>query len=161
ITASSGDSDFGVSYPAASQYVTSVGGTSLSRDSSARGWTESVWHNSFGGPGSGCSVFEQKPSFQTDPGCDMRAVADVAAVADPLTGVAVYDTFGAGVGWDVFGGTSASAPIIAGVYAVAGSPAAGSYPNAYPYARASSLNDVTSGANGTCSPSYLCTAGTG
>jgi N-acetylneuraminic acid mutarotase len=161
VTASSGDNDFGVSYPAASQYVTSVGGTSLSRDSSPRGWTESVWHNSFGGPGSGCSVFEPKPAFQTDTGCAMRAVSDVAAVADPETGVAVYDSFGSGTGWGVFGGTSASAPIIASVYAVAGTPATGSYPNSYPYARASSLNDVTTGANGTCSPAYLCTAGGG
>ena len=161
VTASTGDDDFGVSYPAASQYVTSVGGTSLSRDSSTRGWTESVWHNGFGGPGSGCSVVEPKPAFQTDSGCDMRTVGDVSAVADPATGVSVYDTFGSGSGWEVFGGTSASAPIIAGVYAVAGTPVAGSYPNSYPYARTGSLNDVTSGANGTCSPSYLCTAGTG
>jgi N-acetylneuraminic acid mutarotase len=161
VTASSGDDDFGVSYPAASQYVTSVGGTSLSRDSSPRGWTESVWHNSFGGPGSGCSVFEPKPAFQTDTGCDMRAVADVAAVADPVTGVAVYDSFGTGGGWGQYGGTSASAPIIASVYAVAGTPVSGTYPNSYPYARTSALNDVTTGANGTCSPSYLCTAGTG
>ena len=55
-----------------------------------RGWTESVWHNSYGGPGSGCSMYEPKPAFQTDTGCDKRAVADVSAVADPETGVAVY-----------------------------------------------------------------------
>src|SRR5262249_54330462 len=112
VVASSGDSGFGVAYPAASQYVTSVGwarlspgGTSLIPDGSARGWSESVWSNAFGGPGSGCSLFEAKPSWQADAGCSMRTVADVAAVADPATGVAVYDTFGA-PGWAVFGGTS-------------------------------------------------------
>ncbi len=161
VVASSGDSSYGVSYPAASQYVTSVGGTSLSHASNTRGWTESVWHNSFGGPGSGCSLYEAKPSFQTDTGCANRTVTDVSAVADPLTGVAVYDSYGSGGGWGVFGGTSASSPIIAGVYAVAGTPVAGSYPNAYPYAQPGALNDVTTGSNGSCATAYLCTAGPG
>ena len=160
VVASSGDSAYGVAYPAASQYVTSVGGTSLVRDSSARGWSESVWNNSFGGGGSGCSLYEAKPSFQTDSGCTMRTVADVAAVADPVTGVAVYDSY-QGSGWQVFGGTSASSPIIASVFADAGTPAAGTYPNSYPYASPTSLNDVTTGSNGTCTPAYLCTAGAG
>jgi N-acetylneuraminic acid mutarotase len=161
VVASSGDGNYGVSYPAASQYVTAVGGTSLVKDSSTRGWTESVWHNSFGGPGSGCSLYESKPAFQTDTGCAKRTEADVSAVADPVTGVAVYDSFGTGGGWGVYGGTSASSPIIAGVYAVAGTPAAGSYPNSYPYSHPTALNDVTTGTNGTCSPTYLCTAGAG
>ncbi|WP_435132455.1 carboxypeptidase regulatory-like domain-containing protein [Actinacidiphila sp. bgisy144] len=162
VVASSGDSKYGVSYPASSQYVTSVGGTALTRDSgSPRGWTESVWNNSYGGPGSGCSLYEPKPSFQSGTGCDKRAVADVSAVADPVTGVAVYQTYG-GSGWNVFGGTSAASPIIAGVYADAGTPVAGSYPNSYPYlASGSGLNDVTSGSNGSCSPAVLCTAGAG
>ncbi|MEW2488493.1 hypothetical protein [Streptomyces sp. NPDC048411] len=155
MVASSGDSDYGVSYPAASQYVTSVGGTALKRDTTtSRGWSESVWHNSYGGPGSGCSLYEPKPAFQTDTGCDKRAVADVAAVADPVTGVSVYQTYG-GSGWSVYGGTSASSPIIAGAYAAAGTPAEGSYPNSYPYKKPSALNDVTQGSNGSCNPSYL------
>ncbi|MGW3246102.1 carboxypeptidase regulatory-like domain-containing protein [Streptomyces sp. NPDC001070] len=162
VVASSGDNSYGVAYPAASQYVTSVGGTALFRDSgTGRGWRESVWHGpSGGGPGSGCSLYEPKPAFQTDTACANRTVADVSAVADPATGVSVYQTYG-GSGWSVFGGTSASAPIIAGVYAVAGTPAAGTYPNAYPYAQAGSLNDVTTGSNGTCTPAALCTAGPG
>ena len=160
VIASSGDGSYGVSYPAASQYVTSVGGTSLVKDTSTRGWSESVWSNSYGGPGSGCSLYEPKPSFQTDTGCAMRAEADVSAVADPATGVSVYDTYGAG-GWQVYGGTSVSSPLIAGVYADAGTPGAGTYPNAYPYAKASALNDVTQGSTSTCTPSYLCTAGPG
>ena len=161
VVASTGDSNYGVAYPAASPYVTSVGGTALTKDSStARGWTESVWHNASGGPGSGCSLYESKPAFQTDTACAKRTVADVSAVADPQTGVSVYQGYG-GSGWAVYGGTSAAAPIIAGVYASAGTPVAGSYPNSYPYAKAGALNDVTVGNNGTCTPSALCTAGPG
>src|SRR5919205_1722516 len=71
ITASSGDSGFGVSYPAASPFLTAVGGTSLSRAAgTTRGWSESAWD----GAGSGCSAFEPKPAFQTDPGCARRTV---------------------------------------------------------------------------------------
>ncbi|WP_236573064.1 S53 family peptidase [Streptomyces sp. GS7] len=162
ITVSSGDSGYGVEYPAASQYVTAVGGTSLQQDSSARGWTETVWGSSAGGngAGSGCSQYDAKPSWQQDTGCSNRTVADVASVADPATGLAVYDTYQAS-GWNVYGGTSASSPFIAGVYALAGTPGSSDMPASYPYSHASALNDVTSGANGTCSPSYLCTAGTG
>ena len=89
-----------------------------------------------------------------------RVRTHVAAVADPATGVAVYDTYQA-AGWQVFGGTSAAAPIVASVYALAGSPAAGSNPASYPYLAATYLNAVTSGANGTCHVAYLCTAGAG
>ncbi len=161
ITASTGDDDYGVSFPASSQYVTAVGGTSLVPDSSTRGWSESVWHNSYGGPGSGCSVVFDKPAFQTDTGCSKRSVADVSAVADPTTGLAVYNTYQS-PGWAKYGGTSLSSPLIAATYALGGSPVAGSYPNSYPYsAAAGALNDVTAGTNGTCTPSYLCTAGTG
>ncbi|PYC80855.1 hypothetical protein C7C46_11965 [Streptomyces tateyamensis] len=161
ITVSAGDSAYGAEYPAASKYVTSVGGTALKRDSSARGWSESVWStSSTEGTGSGCSAYDAKPSWQTDTGCAKRTISDVSAVADPATGVAVYQTYG-GSGWAVYGGTSASSPIIASVYADAGTPGASDYPAKYPYAHTSALNDVTSGNNGSCSPSYLCTAGTG
>ncbi|MFC5204770.1 carboxypeptidase regulatory-like domain-containing protein [Streptomyces kaempferi] len=157
MVASTGDLGYGVSYPAASQHVTAVGGTSLRRSTTAsRGWTESAW----GLGGSGCSAYEPKPGFQNDTGCDTRSVADVAAVADPYTGLAFYQSYG-GYGWGEMGGTSAAAPIITGVYAAAAVPDAGTYPNAYPYFKRSALNDVTSGANGTCAPAYLCTAGAG
>jgi subtilase family serine protease len=161
ITVSSGDSGYGVEYPAASQYVTAVGGTSLKKDSSTRGYSESVWGTSAGGDGagSGCSAYDAKPSWQKDSSCAKRAVADVAAVADPATGLAVYDTYQAS-GWNVYGGTSASSPFIAGVYALAGAPGANDVPASYPYAHADKLNDVTDGANGSCSD-YLCKAGKG
>ena len=161
ITVSSGDSAYGAEYPATSQYVTAVGGTALTTSSNSRGWSESVWHtNSTEGTGSGCSAYDPKPSWQTDSGCSKRMEADVSAVADPATGVAVYDTYG-GSGWAVYGGTSASAPIVAGVYALAGAPGSADYPAKYPYSHTGNLYDVTSGNNGSCSPSYFCTAGAG
>ncbi|MDX6353626.1 MAG: hypothetical protein QOF98_529 [Streptomyces sp.] len=158
ITVSAGDSGYGAEYPAASRYVTAVGGTSLTKSTSTtRGWTETVWS----GSGSGCSAYDVKPTWQTDTGCTRRSIADVSAVANPSTGVAVYDTYGGDPGWEVFGGTSVSSPIIAAVYALAGTPSSGSYPSSFPYAHKTSLNDVTSGTNGSCSGSYLCTAATG
>jgi subtilase family serine protease len=159
VTFSAGDSGYGPEYPAASRYVTAVGGTSLTRSSTARGWSESVWGSTSGGEGagSGCSAHETKPSWQTDSGCSRRTLDDVSAVADPATGVAVYNSYNA-PGWQVYGGTSAASPIVAGTYALAGAPAANTYPSSYPYTHRSSLNDVTTGANGTCSPAYLCTA---
>jgi subtilase family serine protease len=157
ITVSSGDAGYGTEFPASSQYVTAVGGTSLTKDGSARGYTEKVWS----GAGSGCSAYITKPSWQTDAGCARRTVADVAAVADPNTGVAVYDTYRLHPGgWLVFGGTSVAAPIIASVYALAGNAASVTY-GSYPYSHKTSLFDVVSGSNGSCGGSYLCTGTTG
>jgi len=152
ITASSGDSGYGVQFPAASQYVTAVGGTTLTQASNSRGWSETAWS----GAGSGCSAYISKPSWQTDSGCSKRTVADVSADADPNTGVSVYDTYHE-PGWLVFGGTSVASPIIASVYALAGNANSVSY-GSYPYSHSGSLFDVTSGSNGSCGGSYLCTA---
>jgi subtilase family serine protease len=153
ITVSSGDNGYGVEFPAASQYVTAVGGTSLKKSGST--YTETAWS----GAGSGCSAYIGKPQWQTDSGCLQRSVADVSADADPNTGVAVYDSlkYQGRAGWLVFGGTSVAAPVVAGVYALAGNGAAPSYP----YSHTSSLRDVTSGSNGSCSVAYLCAAGAG
>jgi subtilase family serine protease len=160
ITASTGDGGYGVEYPAASPNVIAVGGTSLKAASTSRGWSETAWS----GAGSGCSTNEPKPSWQdsASTSCGNRAVADVSADADPNTGVAVYDSYSyqGYSGWLVFGGTSVASPIIASVYALAGNAAtAGS--GSYLYDHASSLFDVTSGNNGSCGGSVLCTAGTG
>jgi subtilase family serine protease len=161
VTASSGDSGYGASFPADSSYVTAVGGTSLKRASNTRGWTETAWS----GAGSGCSSHNSAlavaSSFNT--GCGLRAEADVSAVADPATGVAVYDTTvptGDRAGWLVFGGTSASSPIIASVYALAPAIPSGTEANTLPYTKrtTTNLNDVTSGNNGHCSTRQLCTA---
>jgi Subtilase family len=157
-TASSGDSGFnGALYPASSNRVVAVGGTSLTRASNNRGWTESAWS----GAGSGCSGVEDRPAWQSgNPGCTTRAFTDISAVADPSTGVSVYVTTG-GTGWSVYGGTSASSPIIAAAFALAGPPASGSKPAQTLYSHRSRLNDVTTGSNGSCSPSVLCHATTG
>jgi subtilase family serine protease len=156
ITVSSGDNGYGVEFPAASRYVTAVGGTHLVRSSTSRGWTETVWN----GAGSGCSAYITKPSWQTDAGCARRTVADVSAVADPNTGVAVYDTFRLRAGgWLVFGGTSVAAPIIASVYALAGNGSSNTY-GSFPYSHTAALWDVTSGSNGSCG-TYLCTGAVG
>jgi hypothetical protein len=137
--------------------VTAVGGTSLTRDGSARGWGETAWS----GAGSGCSAYEPKPTWQTSAtGCAKRAVADVSAVADPKTGVAVYNTY-QDTGWSVYGGTSAAAPVVAAIYALAGTPGAQDDPVTYPWAHPTTLNDVTSGSNGACTPNVLCHAGPG
>jgi subtilase family serine protease len=154
ITVSSGDLGFAVEFPASSPFVTAVGGTSLTRAANSRGWTETAWS----GAGSGCSALAPKPPWQRDPACSRRTVADVAAVADPATGVSVYDSFGQPGGpWLVAGGTSASAPIIAGVYALAGNATTVLY-GRFPYAHPGGLFDVTAGSNGACGGSYLCTA---
>jgi subtilase family serine protease len=163
-TVSAGDSDYGVSYPATSPKVVSVGGTALSTSSNSRGWTESVWNTTTGseGTGSGCSGYEAQPSWQTSlglSGCTKRIDNDVAADADPATGVAVYDTSNGDGGWNEVGGTSASSPMVAAMYALAGN--AGANPADDVYTHTSNFYDVTSGNDGSCSPAYLCTAETG
>ncbi|HJP80273.1 MAG TPA: S53 family peptidase [Pseudonocardiaceae bacterium] len=156
ITASSGDSGFReASWPASLPTVIAVGGTSLTKSSTAaRGWTETAWK----GAGSGCSAYQAKPSWQHDPHCGMRTIADISAVADPATGLAVYVQGS----WGVFGGTSASSPIIAAMIALAGNSAELTSAR-YIYAHSSKLFDVTSGANvnWNCGGDYLCTAGPG
>jgi subtilase family serine protease len=149
VTVSSGDSGYGVSFPASSPHVVAVGGTNLSKPNGV--WSETVWS----GTGSGCSTVFAKPSWQTDKDCGKRTVGDVAAVADPNTGVSVYWSGS----WYVFGGTSVGAPIIAAAYAINGGPANNA---ADVYSQATALNDVTAGSNGHCKKGgYLCTAAGG
>jgi subtilase family serine protease len=161
VTVSAGDNGYGAQFPAASQYVTAVGGTSLSRASNSRGWSESAWT----GTGSGCSAYIPKPAWQSDSGCPRRTIADVSADADPNTGVAVYDSFTgcswfcfSPAGWAVFGGTSVAAPIVAAADALAGGRSPGTTFGSFPYNNPSLFWDVVGGNNGSCSPSYLCTA---
>ena len=152
VTVSSGDSGYGVEFPAASQYVTAVGGTTLNMNGSTR-TSETAWS----GAGSGCSAYEPKPSWQTDTGCSRRTVADVSADANPSTGASVYDTttLQGQASWFKVGGTSLAAPLVGAVYALGtSSVTAGSYR----YSHKSGLFDITSGSNGSCGGSYLCTA---
>ncbi len=85
----------------------------------------------------------------------------MSAVADPSTGVAVYDStpFQAASGWQVYGGTSASSPIVASVYTMGGNLAGD--PASFTWTHTGGLNDVTAGRNGTCSPAVLCNSGPG
>jgi hypothetical protein len=138
-------------YPSTSEHVIGVGGTSLVKSSNARGWTEGAWS----GAGSSCSALTPKPSWQSQTVCAKRAAADLSAVADPNTGLAVFNA-GAG-GWIVVGGTSAASPFVAGVFAAYG---IGSNDSSYPYQHASQFFDVTSGKNGSCG-TILCNAGAG
>jgi subtilase family serine protease len=171
ITVASGDKGYGAVWPASSRFVTAVGGTSLHRALNARGWRETVWS----GTGSGCSTMEAKPSWQHDALCKRRTVADVAADADPATGLGVYDTFNnclialvcdsqiaAGRakglnGWAKIGGTSLSAPLVAAMYALVGK----KHTASFAYGHRGQLNDVTVGSNGSCGGTYLCRARTG
>ncbi len=161
----SGDSGYGVEYPAASPDVIAVGGTSLKKDDEgSRGWNEAAWE----GAGSGCSAYEEKPTWEHDEDCAKRTVANVSAVADPSTPVSLYDTFGTegtelepeGKWWLV-GGTSVAAPLTAGVEALSSSDFRSAGPSAFPRAgQGGGLFDVTEGENSGCE-SYLCKAGPG
>jgi subtilase family serine protease len=158
ITASTGDGGYGVESPASFPHVVAVGGTSLKSATNTRGWTETAWS----GAGSGCSNRNAKPAWQTAvTKCSGKANADVSAVADPYTGVAVYDStpYQGSSGWQVYGGTSASSPIIASVYAMSGNTAG--YPASYTWGHTAGLFDVTSGTNGHCRTKVWCTSGVG
>ncbi|MGH3472136.1 MAG: carboxypeptidase regulatory-like domain-containing protein, partial [Nocardioidaceae bacterium] len=159
VTASTGDTGDVTNWPATNPNVVGVGGTTLTKDTTVpRGWSESAWADG----GSGCSLYEAKPAYQANivTDCGNRAIADISADADPATGLGIYNTLGAG-GWAQYGGTSLSSPLIASMYALAGTPVPGTYPVTYPYGGSpSALNDVTTGSNGGCG-NVLCNAGPG
>jgi len=139
ITVSSGDGGAGATYPAASRYVTAVGGTVMTGGNGSYHETAG-WNSS----GRGCSTFIAKPWWQSHFKCAGRAMTDVSALADPASGVAVYDSFvspGQTGGWAVLGGTSVGAPIVASAYALAND-FAGRNSAARLYLRYQYLNDV-------------------
>lgn len=116
------DSRLAVDYPASSPSVVAVGGTTLRRD--RNGWAETAWSDrssaadGFAGlaTGGGLSTVFDQPVWQRGlVSGSRRAVPDVAAVADPSTGLGIYGPDQEGRrGWVVAGGTSASAPLLAG-----------------------------------------------
>ncbi len=176
IAASSGDCGYlnqacpleegAASFPADSQDVVAVGGTSLSKAGEA--WTSTTWDEG----GSGCSLVFSAPAWQSATpnfsatGCAAgRSVADVSAIGDPNTGVDVYDSTPEGngnpTGWGVWGGTSVASPIVAAEFALSGGAQAVAYPAATLYTHLgdpSALYDVISGSNGTCSGASSCQA---
>jgi subtilase family serine protease len=156
IVVSTGDFGFEIpNFPAVLSTSIAVGGTSLTKaPGTTRGWTEQAWEFA----DSGCSGYVAKPAWQHDAHCLTRTVADVSAVADPDSGFIVYDTYGLGSdgGYIQVGGTSLSAPLIAGMIGRAGN--ASTLSNAsYIYAHTASIFDVKGGSNGFCGHDYLCT----
>jgi PKD repeat protein len=175
--------------PASLPYVVAAGGTSLHLDENGTRASETVWNNNGprdeiglasgfaeGATGGGCStLFTASPWQQSTPGfaasgcAGKRLDADVSAVADPNTGIAIYDTYdcgpecesfgvGAGNGWLKIGGTSLSTPIISALYGLAGGggvpdPALTLYGH---LGDTSSLFDVTQGGNGFCDAQTAC-----
>jgi hypothetical protein len=164
VTAATGDSGYGVEFPAAAPNLTAVGGTSLTYTGtgSSLAWNpQTVWS----GAGAGCSAYETMPpwqdtsAFDASSVCASRQVGDVSAVADPNTGVAVYDTYSE-PGWMVFGGTSASTQIIGAMYGLAAG-AGVEQPSPAGLYQGTGVIAVTSGSDGSCASTYLCQAGTG
>jgi subtilase family serine protease len=159
IVVSAGDLGFtAANFPADLATVTSVGGTALTRAANKRGWREQVWNGLGGAGGSGCSAYVSKPSWQQGSDCSMRTVADVSAIA---TNVPVYNpTYG---GWVTVAGTSIAAPLIAGIYGLAGN--GDRVGPGRLYRHASSFFDITKGNNSlfepaaeACGDDYLCVA---
>ncbi len=184
ITASTGDDGYlnwlvespgHPNYPASSPHVVAVGGTrlKLKEESGETKWSsETVWNDGGsnggnGAGGSGCSKHFEAPPWQqavpdwSEVGCpeNKRAAADVAADADPFTGVAIIDNGH----WGQVGGTSLASPIIAATFALAGGSGGVSYPAQTLYSHlgeSSSLHDVVSGSNGRCTKPYDFETGT-
>ncbi len=161
-TASSGDSGTGAQYPASSPYVTSVGGTTLNIKADGTYINETAWS----GSGGGLSAYEKIPAYQVGFNkSKQRGIPDVAMVANPNTGVSMYDSFGYNgqKGFFIVGGTSVAAPMFAGVLALANQGRTSTLKNAdiqlYALAKAHYIqyfHDITSGSNGTCG--NICTA---
>jgi hypothetical protein len=165
----------GADYPASSPHVISTGGTLLALGADGTWQSESAWNSEGAGGGSGCSAWLPAPTWQShvkdwqQVGCGQRrANADIAADADPASGVNVYDSIPypyeeAGeklstvLHWVPIGGTSVASPIIASMIALAGGAHGVAYPAQTLYSHLDSplLHDVTSGGNGRCGSEYL------
>lgn len=160
LTASSGDWGHGSLYPAAHKNVVGIGGTELYLFPDNTYASERVW----GGAGSGCALNQNAGPHQTSlpnwsaVGCGTKkAISDVSAVAAPQTGAAIY----VGGRWMIFGGTSLSSPIYAGVIALQGGIPAGSDGAAFPYTQKDKYRDILVGSNGGCGGTSICRAGEG
>ncbi len=153
----SGANVVAVDFPASSPHNTGVGGTNLSVTGSNGYSSESAWSTA----GGGVSTQFSQPSWQTGTGVTgtMRTVPDVSSNADPQSGFAIYTQGSSAPGWQVYGGTSAAAPLWSGYTALFNQKAAAAgksnlgEANPALYAVANSSNygttfhDVTSGAN--------------
>jgi subtilase family serine protease len=168
--AASGDTGFGVAYPAASPDVIAVGGTTLALNANGNYSSETAWS----GSGGGQSVYEFEPVVQAqlpipDDSRGTRGTPDVSYNANPGTGYAIYDSVGinGSSGWFQVGGTSAAAPQWAALVAIANSMRVAqrkahlTSTNGALYSVAKSnlamnFHSVTAGTNGSCG--QLCDA---
>ena len=150
IVAGAGDTGFGVNFPASAPTVIAVGGTSLSQTSDGHFQTQVLWPHT----GSGCSAFFAQPAWQSSfgySGCTMRMTNDIAATADPAFGIAGYSS--AGGGWNVYGGTSVAAPIVAAMYGLV---KPGPHYVSDLYQNGGYGQVAWLGSNGTCAAAFLC-----
>jgi subtilase family serine protease len=153
-------------WPASSPWVTAVGGTSLGIGAAGTRVVETGWGTStyncntttlactrtgwLYGAGGGVSVVFAEPSYQVGLNLTGRGVPDVAALADPQTGLLVgqTQTFPEGVSYDEYriGGTSLASPIFAGLMALADQKAGHAHGFANPlfYNNPSAFYDVVS-----------------
>lgn len=150
IVASAGNAGVGAVQPCSYASVVCAGGTTLELPRQERAWNQT---------GSGCSADVPKPQWQRDGGCSMRSETDVAAVADPATGVAFYE---APAGWQEAGGTNVAASIVTALFALAPSAARVNAPRwLWQHGGSPLYHDVIEGSNGECAAYYLCHAGKG
>jgi subtilase family serine protease len=161
--ASSGDESYNnIGGPAALDTVIAAGGTQL--ETSGKTFTETAWSGAGAGCASAAVVGEAvaKPSWQSDPGCSNRTVSDISAESGCSPGVAEYSSYEGG--WFGECGTSVASPLLAGIVALAGNGsklAGGKYVWSLSTAKKSKLlHTISSGTDGSCGGSYLCTAGT-
>jgi subtilase family serine protease len=155
--AASGDAGYGQNgAPEALATVVSVGGSQLAKSGST--YSETAWNSA----GSGCATGVTKPSWQHDPGCTSRTDSDIGSEAGCAPGVAEYDTLGGG--WFGVCGTSVASPTMAAVFALAGNAStqdAGKKFWALSDRKVKhELHYISSGSDGSCGGSYLCTDGT-
>ena len=115
-------------WPSCTDNVVSVGGTYLETREDGSYLRETGWQDylTTGGTGGGFSHDDPMPDWQQGPGVQNdrsngnRQCPDVAAVADPDTGYLIFvtDQETGEAGWRTIGGTSAAAPLWAGIQAL-------------------------------------------
>jgi kumamolisin len=140
-----------VDYPSSDPYVLGCGGTRVEATGAILA-DEVVWKSNGGGTGGGVSTLFPLPAYQASANVPKsasstggRGVPDVAGDADPDSGYRIIT--GGQVG--IIGGTSAVAPLWAGI--IAGINAGRTKPlgflHPHLYADAAALHDITSGDN--------------
>ena len=170
IFASSGDygasiyssgSPIDVNYPAVSTYVISCGGTQIDTDGISVINSEVVWNQGGYAGGGGLSIYASLPSYQTglfykptnstSTALTMRGHPDISGNASPYSGYIFYANYGTGglQTWYQTGGTSATAPMYAALFARIYQLTGKKFTNlhSFLYSNTGIFNDVTVGNN--------------